>query len=207
MKLIASFAAAFSLIAGALLSTAYAAQVFLEQAEKMCALDPAAAIESLRPMIEYQLREPHSPELDAHTPEQLAQQTRDFAIRRCAARMMNDLPAYNLLRSYQGTDLLSGEAWDAWNLACAKQAGSEAPCIKREVEAFASTRGEQDTNPVKSNLLGLCQLVMQMPSQRDDTRICIDAGLKEHPSDEAVNACKFAIKWHSASAGGRAGAK
>ena len=176
------------------------------EAETLCAKNPAYAPRIMLAIVREQLARDHDPELDADTPEALAEKASAQGIAECAAEMRADPSIVPALANLSEADQSVG--WDAYNTACSDHHASKGQCITAEVTADQALKHMMATNspPGAKALVQACALVMQTDPAIAEWRQCVDQALAVHASEDAAKRCKLSANWHVAKTGSQAGA-
>jgi len=189
-----------------LLGLVMAGPAFADQAEMLCATNPAFSPEVMLSVVKSQLEGDHDPALDADTPENIAKQATVQGITECANEVRHDPSIAAALGGLQGGDLQVG--WDAYNTACADHKTSRGACITAEIASDKALKHMVASNqpPGAKALVQTCALVMQTDPGLAEWRACVDQALAVHATDSAAKRCKISATWHVAKTGAEAGA-
>jgi hypothetical protein len=189
-----------------LLATLFASPALADEAETLCAGNPAYSPTIMLKIVQAQLQGDHDASLDADTPENIAKQATAQGISECAAQVRQDPSIAAALGPLTGADLQVG--WDAYNTTCADHSASRGACITAEVGSDKALKHmvATDQPPGAKALVQTCALVMQSDPGLADWRHCVDQGLAVHPTESAAKRCKLSATWHAAKNGTEAAA-
>jgi hypothetical protein len=176
-----------------------------DEAETLCAGNPAFSLRVMQTVVEAQLQQDHDPALDNGSPEQVAEQARTQGISECAADMRKDPSIQAALTGLGAADLQVG--WDAYNTSCADHRASRGACIAAEIAASKALKhmASSDQPAGAKALVQTCELVLQSDPAMVDWRQCVDQALAVHPTAAAAKRCRVSVTWHVAKTGAEAG--
>jgi hypothetical protein len=176
-----------------------------DQADALCAQNPAYSVRVMRAVVQAQLLQDHDPALDKAPPEQVAEQASAQGIAECAAEMRADPSIVAALAGLKGADQQAG--WDAYNTACLDHKASRGACITAEVGSAKMLRrmAATDQPPGAKTLLQACELIMQTDPAMAEWRSCVDQALAVHATEAVAKQCKLSATWHVAKTGAEAG--
>ncbi len=187
-----------------LLGLLFATPALGDDADRLCAGNPAYSPDVMLKIVQAQLQGDHDPSLDADTPENIAKQAVAQGIAECATALRKDPSIAPALRSLTGADLQVG--WDAYNTACADHSASRGACITAEVQSDKALKRMAATDEPSGAraIVQTCELVMQTDPPLAEWRQCVDQGLAVHASGSVAAKCKLSATWHVAKTGAEA---
>jgi hypothetical protein len=188
-----------------LLALVLSTPALADQAENLCATNPAYSPRVMLGIVQAQLEGDHDPSLDSESPEKLANQASAQGITECAAQVRSDPSIASALAGLKGADLQV--AWDAYNTACSDRKGARGACMVAELQSARALKHMVATDQpagVKT-LVQACELMMTSDPAMAEWRQCVDEGLAVHAPAKAAARCKVSVTWHAAKTGAEAG--
>ncbi len=176
-----------------------------DQAESLCATNPAFSPRVMLSVVQAQLERDHDPSLDADSPDNLADKASAQGIAECAADVRADPSIAAAMTGLEGPDLQVG--WDAYNTSCSDRKGAKGMCIKAELLASQALKRmiAKDQPPGAKTLVQTCELMMASDPAMAEWRLCVDEGLAVHATESAAKRCKVSVTWHMSKTGDEAG--
>ena len=159
----------------------------------LCGLNPVADRDMLLKQVEVMLISPHSVELDAMTPEEIADYARVHAITVCDEKMRRNPKVFDMLQSYRVDDV----DWVCMGrMEHHLQSDKNIPaCMGREVRQPGYTLWARKTQ-LKSRIVGFCQLAMKDHSSVNEIRHCVDQAMAIQPAQSKLQ-CPVGLEPHT----------
>ena len=177
-----------------------ASKVEREEALALCNAQPLLSSQTLRDMVEYELRGPHDPELDTKPLDQIMDDVKLHVASECADKMVDHPDTFAEVERQHHASLYQSEiAWDAFNVTCKDRL--TASCIKAEVVGAELLRNAREIAK------RACSLVLPYEAGSAQQKTCVQTIGNLDPDDSVMLHCALAGKTHSALDASAAGRK